>query len=110
MRSFCRYLQANGQKVALVTDGRLSGASGKVLAAIHVTPEAAKGGVLSRIQDGDLIEIDAREDLFHLHVTSEQLALRSDAQVPITRRWAMVCSYLLHNVVGLGLQIRVPAF
>lgn len=86
-------LQANGQKVALVTDGRLSGASGKVLAAIHVTPEAAKGGVLSRIQDGDLIEIDAREDLFHLHVTSEQLALRSDAQVP-------------HNqALGYGLQL-----
>lgn len=75
-------LQANGQKVALVTDGRLSGASGKVLTAIHVTPEAAKGGVLSRLQDGDLIEIDAGKDLFHLHVTSEQLALRSDAPAP----------------------------
>lgn len=75
-------LQANGQKVALVTDGRLSGASGKVLAAIHLTPEAAKGGVLSRLQDGDLIEIDAQQDLFHLHVTPEELALRSDAQAP----------------------------
>ncbi len=75
-------LQANGQKVALVTDGRLSGASGKVLSAIHVTPEAAKGGVLSRLQDGDVIEIDAGEDLFHLHIASDELALRSDAQAP----------------------------
>lgn len=75
-------LQANGQKVALVTDGRLSGASGKVLAAIHLTPEAAKGGVLSRLQDGDLIEIDAKQDLFHVHVTPEELALRNAAQAP----------------------------
>jgi phosphogluconate dehydratase len=75
-------LQANGQKVALVTDGRLSGASGKVLAAIHLTPEAAKGGVLSRLQDGDLIEIDAKQDFFHAHVTPAELALRSDAQAP----------------------------
>ena len=75
-------LQANGQKVALVTDGRLSGASGKVLAAIHLTPEAAKGGVLSRLQDGDIIEIDAKQDLFHVHVKPEELALRSDAQAP----------------------------
>lgn len=75
-------LQNNGQRVALVTDGRLSGASGKVLAVLHVTPEAAKGGVLSRLQEGDVIEIDARQDLLHVHVAPEQLALRSDAQVP----------------------------
>lgn len=75
-------LQANGQKVALVTDGRLSGASGKVLAAIHLTPEAAKGGVLCRLQDGDVLEIDAAQDLFHVHVSAEQLALRNDAQAP----------------------------
>lgn len=75
-------LQNNGQRVALVTDGRLSGASGKVLAVLHVTPEAAKGGVLSRLQEGDVIAIDARQDLLHVHVAPEQLALRSDAQVP----------------------------
>ncbi len=75
-------LQANGQKVALVTDGRLSGASGKVLAAIHLTPEAAKGGLLSRLHDGDVLEIDAKRDFFHVHVTSEELALRSDTQAP----------------------------
>jgi phosphogluconate dehydratase len=47
-----------GWKVALVTDGRMSGASGKVLAAIHVTPEAAHGGALGLLQDGDLITVD----------------------------------------------------
>jgi phosphogluconate dehydratase len=52
-------LQDRGLKVALVTDGRMSGASGKVPAAIHVSPEAACGGSLARVQDGDLIRLDA---------------------------------------------------
>ncbi|GAB4062629.1 phosphogluconate dehydratase [Uliginosibacterium sediminicola] len=52
-------LQDKGFKVALVTDGRMSGASGKVPAAIHVSPEAAAGGPLARVKDGDLIELDA---------------------------------------------------
>jgi phosphogluconate dehydratase len=52
-------LQDRGQRVAVVTDGRMSGASGKVPAAIHVTPEAAVGGPLSRVRDGDLITLDA---------------------------------------------------
>jgi phosphogluconate dehydratase len=51
-------LQDRGFKVALVTDGRLSGASGKVLAAIHVTPEAAEGGAIARLRDGDIVCID----------------------------------------------------
>lgn len=76
-------LQANGQKVALVTDGRLSGASGKVLAALHVTPEAAKGGLLSRLHDGDILEIDTAADRLHVHVTPEQLALRNAVQAPV---------------------------
>ncbi|KEQ16992.1 phosphogluconate dehydratase [Endozoicomonas numazuensis] len=54
-------LQKAGHQVALVTDGRLSGASGKIPAAIHVTPEAAKGGALAFIENGDLITVDARE-------------------------------------------------
>jgi phosphogluconate dehydratase len=54
-------LQNRGLKVALLTDGRMSGASGKVPAAIHVTPEAAAGGAIARIQDGDMIRIDADE-------------------------------------------------
>ncbi|MEY4696364.1 MAG: hypothetical protein RIT14_792 [Pseudomonadota bacterium] len=52
-------LQERGLKVALVTDGRMSGASGKVPAAIHVAPEAAAGGPLARLRDGDVIRLDA---------------------------------------------------
>ncbi|MEE2041693.1 phosphogluconate dehydratase [Nocardiopsis sp. CT-R113] len=52
-------LQDRGQKVALVTDGRMSGASGKVPAAIHVSPEAVAGGALAYVRDGDLIRLDA---------------------------------------------------
>jgi len=52
-------LQDKGYKVALVTDGRMSGASGKVPAAIHLVPEAAEGGLLAKVMDGDLIRVDA---------------------------------------------------
>jgi phosphogluconate dehydratase len=52
-------LQKKGWRVALVTDGRMSGASGQVPAAIHVTPEALGGGPLSRLRDGDVIRLDA---------------------------------------------------
>ncbi len=52
-------LQARGHRVALVTDGRMSGASGKVPAAIHVTPEACAGGPLARLRDGDCVRLDA---------------------------------------------------
>ncbi len=52
-------LQGRGQKVALVTDGRMSGASGKVPAAIHVSPEALDGGAIAYLQDGDLVRVDA---------------------------------------------------
>jgi phosphogluconate dehydratase len=54
-------LQDRGYKVALLTDGRMSGASGKVPAAIHMTPEASDGGAIARIRDGDLIRLDANE-------------------------------------------------
>jgi phosphogluconate dehydratase len=74
-------LQDRGQKVAIVTDGRMSGASGKVPAAIHVTPEAALGGPLARIQDGDVITVDADGGLLGLHVDHETFARR-----PITGR------------------------
>lgn len=52
-------LQDRGYKVALVTDGRMSGASGKVPAAIHLWPEASEGGPLARLQDGDVVRLDA---------------------------------------------------
>lgn len=62
-------LQDRGQKVALVTDGRMSGASGKVPAAIHVSPEAMDGGSIARIRNGDLIRLDV--DNGHLEVLAE---------------------------------------
>ena len=62
-------LQQRGQRVALVTDGRMSGASGKVPAAIHVAPEAADGGPIARIRDGDILRLDA--DKGTLEVLSE---------------------------------------
>ncbi|MEL6296303.1 MAG: phosphogluconate dehydratase [Pseudomonadota bacterium] len=52
-------LQGRGQKVALLTDGRMSGASGKVLSAIHVCPEAIDGGPIAKLQDGDIVCVDA---------------------------------------------------
>jgi phosphogluconate dehydratase len=60
-------LQDRGQRVAIVTDGRMSGASGKVPAAIHVTPEAAVGGPLSRVRDGDVITVDPARGVLDVH-------------------------------------------
>ena len=59
-------LQDRGQRVALVTDGRMSGASGKVPAAIHCTPEAADGGPLARLRDGDVIALDCDAGIFEV--------------------------------------------
>ncbi len=70
-------LQDRGQRVALLTDGRMSGASGKVLAAIHVTPEAACGGAIAKLRDGDPIRIDAESGTLHVDVTEAQWASRT---------------------------------
>lgn len=69
-------LMDRGYKVALVTDGRLSGASGKVPAAIHVTPEAYVGGLLAKVQDGDMIQIDGSTGKLELLVDDAELACR----------------------------------
>ena len=69
-------LQNRGLKVALVTDGRMSGASGKVPAAIHVTPEAADGGPIGRIQNGDMIRIDADKGTLEVLVDAVEFAAR----------------------------------
>jgi phosphogluconate dehydratase len=66
-----------GYKVALVTDGRMSGASGKVPAAIHVTPEAAESGPISRLRDGDIVRFDAHEGVLEAKV--ENLMAREPA-------------------------------
>ncbi len=61
-------LQGRGHKVALVTDGRMSGASGKVPAAIHVTPEAAEGGPIAKLRDGDIVALDAAQGRLSVEV------------------------------------------
>jgi len=72
-------LMDRGYKVALVTDGRLSGASGKVPSAIHVTPEAITGGLLAKVQDGDIVRVNGRTGELMLLVDDAELAAR---QVP----------------------------
>ena len=74
-------LQNMGFKVALVTDGRMSGASGSVLAAIHVTPECKAGGSLSKIRDGDLIEVDAMTGVLTAHVEDAQWSAREELAI-----------------------------
>ncbi|MGK7295960.1 MAG: phosphogluconate dehydratase [Candidatus Wenzhouxiangella sp. M2_3B_020] len=69
-------LQDRGQRVALLTDGRMSGASGTVLAAIHVTPEAADGGPIGQLADGDLVVIDAGAGKLDCEVEEEDLRRR----------------------------------
>ena len=69
-------LQDKGFKVALVTDGRMSGASGKVPAAIHLSPEALDDGAISRIRDGDMIRLDADEGVLEVLVSEAELAAR----------------------------------
>ncbi|UWR21918.1 phosphogluconate dehydratase [Sulfitobacter sp. S190] len=59
-------MQGRGQKVALVTDGRMSGASGKVPAAIHVCPEAVDGGAISKLRDGDILRVDAEAGVLEI--------------------------------------------
>ncbi|MFP5329220.1 MAG: phosphogluconate dehydratase [Alphaproteobacteria bacterium] len=73
-------LQDRGHKVALVTDGRMSGASGKVPAAIHVSPEAYGGGPLSRLRDGDIVRLSAEEG--RLEAVGVDLESRDPATAP----------------------------
>lgn len=69
-------LQDKGFKVALVTDGRMSGASGKVPAAIHVTPEAVDGGMIAKIHNGDMVRVDCERQELVLEVSDSELAQR----------------------------------
>jgi len=65
-------LQDKGYKVALVTDGRMSGASGKVPAAIHMSPEASEGGPLAKVQPGDMIRLDAEAGTLEIKVSADE--------------------------------------
>jgi len=86
-----------GHQVGLVTDGRLSGASGKVPFAIHCTPEAVTGGLLAKVQDGDIIVMDAHNSILELKVDEQELSKRKP---------------FVHNLDasrhGLGRQIFAP--
>jgi phosphogluconate dehydratase len=77
-------LQDKGFKVALVTDGRLSGASGKIPAAIHVTPEAADGGAIGKIRDGDIVRIDALAGTLDVAVDAAEWAARVPETVDLS--------------------------
>ncbi|MEJ8824936.1 dihydroxy-acid dehydratase, partial [Variovorax humicola] len=72
-------LQDQGFRVALVTDGRMSGASGKVPAAIHVTPECLAGGPLARVRDGDMIVLDGERGLLEARVDAAEWQARQPA-------------------------------
>jgi len=87
-------LQGKGFRVALVTDGRMSGASGKVPAAIHVSPEAVAGGPLARVRDGDVIRLDAPTGTLQVLVPEDVWAARDVALMPEALRAA--------NGVGMG--------
>lgn len=75
-------LQGKGYRVALVTDGRMSGASGKVPAAIHVSPEALAAGPLAKVRTGDVIRLDARAGTLEALVDPEVWAARAAATIP----------------------------
>ena len=87
-------LQGRGFKVALVTDGRMSGASGRVPAAIHVSPEALAGGPLGKVHDGDLIRLDAVAGTLQALVEADIWAGRLQAELPIEQ--------ILENAHDLG--------
>jgi len=76
---YLKVLQDSGLKVALLTDGRMSGASGQVLSAIHVAPDTLGGGLIGKVRDGDPIVIDAGQGVMNLAVTDEELAQRPPA-------------------------------
>jgi phosphogluconate dehydratase len=76
-------LQDKGFKVGLLTDGRMSGASGKVPAAIHLCPEALDGGLIAKVQTGDMITMNGETGELSLLVSEEELAKRENAQFQV---------------------------
>jgi phosphogluconate dehydratase len=87
-------LQDKGFKVALVTDGRMSGASGKVPAAIHLSPEALADGPISKVQDGDWITLDCEQGILELEVDAATLAARTVKHPDLS-----------HNAHGTGREL-----
>jgi phosphogluconate dehydratase len=77
-------LQDQGFKVALVTDGRMSGASGKIPAAIHLSPEAVANGPIAKVQTGDIITLDCDAQLLNVHLSPEALAARTAPAIDLS--------------------------
>ncbi len=90
-------LQGRGHQVALVTDGRMSGASGNVPAAIHVSPEAAMGGPLARVRDGDVVRLDAVAGTLQALVPQAEWDARELAHMPLALQAA--------NGIGMGREL-----
>jgi phosphogluconate dehydratase len=90
-------LQDRGQMVALITDGRMSGASGKVPSAIHMTPEAKDGGPISKIREGDIIRLDATTGEINVLVPEAELAARTPAEADLSG-----------NEFGMGRELFAP--
>jgi phosphogluconate dehydratase len=90
-------LQGQGFRVALVTDGRMSGASGRVPAAIHVSPEAAAGGPLAKLRDGDIVRLDAEAGTLQALVSEAEWAARETDAMPQALRTA--------NANGMGREL-----
>ncbi|MBK6008851.1 phosphogluconate dehydratase [Ramlibacter ginsenosidimutans] len=90
-------LQGKGFRVALVTDGRMSGASGKVPAAIHVSPEAEAGGALALLRDGDIVRLDAPAGRLEALVDGEEWSRREPARMTDAQRE--------HNAHGVGREL-----
>ena len=87
-------LQSKGFHVALVTDGRMSGASGTVPAAIHVTPECLNNGPLRLVRDGDLIHLDSNRGILEARVPHEEWNARQATTPDMS-----------HNVCGMGREL-----
>jgi phosphogluconate dehydratase len=87
-------LMERGFKVALVTDGRMSGASGKVPAAIHVSPEALAGGPIAKVRDGDIVRLDSEAGTLEVLVPADEWAARDAVHVDLS-----------HNDFGVGREL-----
>jgi phosphogluconate dehydratase len=87
-------LQDRGHRIALLTDGRMSGASGRVPAAIHATPEAVAGGNIAKLRDGDIIRLDATNGRLDVLMEADEL----DARLPHI-------ADLSHEHAGMGREL-----
>lgn len=87
-------LQDKGFKVAIITDGRMSGASGKVASAIHLYPEAIEGGIISKVEDGDLIEMDIKNGTLNILLEDDILEKRVAKNINLEK-----------NRYGLGVEL-----